>query len=119
MRLSFALLALACMAPTALGRTVRVHLDVTHGTLWSDGTPQVHAALVNGTSPGPPLRFELGDFILVNVTNSLQDANTTMHWHGLSQSMTPLVDGVPLVTQWPIAPGRWFEYGFKAEQVGK
>jgi FtsP/CotA-like multicopper oxidase with cupredoxin domain len=98
---------------------VRVHLDVSLGTLWSDGTPQVHSALVNGTSPGPALRFQLGDFILVNVTNSLEYANTTIHWHGLSMMLTPLVDGVPLVTQWPIAPNRWFEYGFKAEQVGE
>lgn len=36
-----------------------------------------------------------------------------IHWHGLSQRMTPASDGTPLISQWPIAPGRWFEYEMK------
>lgn len=39
----------------------------------------------------------------------MQTRNTTVHWHGLSQRMTPRADGT-LMAQWPIAPGRSFEY---------
>lgn len=68
----------------------------------------------NGTYPGPELRFSPGDTVLINVTNAIPDDNTTVHWHGLSQRMTPYADGTPL-SQWPIAPGKWFEYEMRPQ----
>lgn len=32
------------------------------------------------------------------------------HWHGLSLSTAPYADGSPQASQWPIPPGRFFDY---------
>ncbi len=36
------------------------------------------------------------------------EEGTTIHWHGLLQKGTPWMDGVPSLTQCPIAPGSTF-----------
>lgn len=76
--------------------------------------------LVNGQFPGPKIEANYGDVIEVTVTNNITgpDEGTAMHWHGLSQRGTPYYDGVPGITQCPIAPGCTFEYRFKADSYG-
>jgi FtsP/CotA-like multicopper oxidase with cupredoxin domain len=39
---------------------------------------------------------------------------TTLHWHGMLQKGTNYADGVPAVSQCPIAPGQSFTYTFQA-----
>lgn len=41
-----------------------------------------------------------------------------MHWHGFLQTNSNGQDGVPGVTQCPIAPGASMTYSFKAELYG-
>ncbi|WP_328767181.1 multicopper oxidase family protein [Haloarcula nitratireducens] len=65
--------------------------------------------------PGPELRVQEGDVLSVELTNDLE-AETTIHWHGVP--VPNPVDGVPGVTQEPIAPGETFEYRFRAEPAG-
>ncbi|KAI4611795.1 hypothetical protein J4E83_008046 [Alternaria metachromatica] len=72
------------------------------------------SALVNGTSPGPELRLPAGKTSWVRVCNDMEEYNTTMHWHGLSQRTAPFSDGSP-VSQWPIAPHRCFDYEIHPE----
>lgn len=43
---------------------------------------------------------------------------TSIHWHGIWQRNTNPFDGVPGVTQCPIAPGQTFTYRFRATQYG-
>ena len=43
---------------------------------------------------------------------------TTLHWHGLLQSQTQWEDGVPAVSECPIAPGATHTYSFKASLYG-
>ncbi|PWN41467.1 L-ascorbate oxidase [Ceraceosorus guamensis] len=104
--------------PEDASNVKRVFLEVSQTTLWADGQPVPGEPVVNGTSPGPVLRFKKGDFLVIRVTNKMSTWNTTMHWHGLTQSMTPISDGVPMVTQWPIPPNTWFEYGIKLRDKG-
>lgn len=52
------------------------------------------------------------------MTNNLKDNGTSIHWHGLRQLNTVQMDGVPGVTQCPIAPGESFTYSFRATQYG-
>lgn len=66
----------------------------------------------NGTSPGPLLRFKEGDRVWVRVLNNRDSDNTTVHFHGLSQYLSPYADGTPKTSQWPIAPGSYFDYEF-------
>src|SRR5277367_5548444 len=41
--------------------------------------------------------------------------NMTMHWHGISQYGSPFADGTPYASQWPIPPGKYFDYEFQFE----
>jgi len=52
-----------------------------------------YSVLVNGTSPGPELRFREGEAKWVRVYNDMAE-NLTMHWHGLSQAAYPFSDGI-------------------------
>ncbi|KAJ9211278.1 hypothetical protein DTO166G4_7111 [Paecilomyces variotii] len=67
--------------------------------------------LINGQFPGPLIEAEEGDTVEVLVRNEASVSNT-IHWHGILQKGTPQMDGVPGVTQEPIAPGASFLYRF-------
>ncbi|KAF3184947.1 hypothetical protein TWF225_005849 [Orbilia oligospora] len=69
-----------------------------------------YSVLLNGTSPGPTLRFREGRTTWIRVYNDMLDAELTVHWHGLTQRTAPFSDGAPLVSQWPIPPGHFFDY---------
>ncbi len=71
---------------------------------------------VNGTSPGPVLRFREGDVARITVRNTLQDEEASIHWHGL---LVPnLEDGVPLLTTPVIGPGQTRVFEFLVRQHG-
>ncbi|KFY32044.1 hypothetical protein V493_00559 [Pseudogymnoascus sp. VKM F-4281 (FW-2241)] len=70
--------------------------------------------LINGQQPGPLIEIDEGDELEVFVKNDLP-VESTIHWHGLLQRGTPGMDGVPGVTQFPIAPGGNFTYRFSVE----
>lgn len=57
---------------------------------------------VNGTVPGPTLRVQVGQPVVVTVISALTDDVTAIHWHGIEQRATPWSDGVPGTTQCPI-----------------
>jgi FtsP/CotA-like multicopper oxidase with cupredoxin domain len=87
-------------------------LVVAETTLAPAGKP-VRALTLNGTVPGPVLRFRVGDIARIRVTNTLPREETSVHWHGL---LVPnLEDGVPYLTTPPIKPGqsRTFEFLLK------
>jgi len=65
--------------------------------------------------PGPLLRATAGDLLRVEVDNRL-DTDTSVHWHGLA--LRNDMDGVPGITQDPIAPGSRFTYEFTAPDPG-
>ena len=67
------------------------------------------------TAPGPLLRVDAGDVLRVDVANQLPDA-TSVHWHGLA--LRNDMDGVPGLTQDPIAAGETFRYEFTAPHPG-
>lgn len=58
---------------------------------------------------------EKADGFHVEVVNKLK-VPTSIHWHGLV--LPNLMDGVPFVTQDPIAPGKSFRYDFPLKQSG-
>ncbi|KAK8088503.1 hypothetical protein PG997_003464 [Apiospora hydei] len=74
-----------------------------------------YSVVFNGTSPGPVLHLQEGKTTWVRVYNQMTDKNITTHWHGLSQRTAPFSDGTPLVSQWPIAPGNYFDYEIHPE----
>ncbi|MDE2184900.1 MAG: copper resistance system multicopper oxidase [Alphaproteobacteria bacterium] len=73
------------------------------------------ATAVNGSLPGPILRFREGDVVTLNVTNKLS-APTSIHWHGVL--LPNAMDGVPGLTFRGIMPGETFTYRFPVKQSG-
>jgi FtsP/CotA-like multicopper oxidase with cupredoxin domain len=59
--------------------------------------------LVNGSLPGPTIEANWGDTIVVHVSNSLANNGTGIHFHGIRQNYTNQMDGVPSITQCPVA----------------
>ena len=68
-----------------------------------------------GAVSGPEIRVRQGDRLRIAVRNAL-DEDTTVHWHGLR--VPNAMDGVPHLTQAPIAPGETFTYAFDAVDAG-
>lgn len=70
---------------------------------------------VNGTIPGPILRFKEGDYAVIYVKNEM-DVETSVHWHGLL--LPNFYDGVPYLNTPPIKPGETQKYEFILKQSG-
>jgi FtsP/CotA-like multicopper oxidase with cupredoxin domain len=78
--------------------------------------PETDVWAYNGTVPGPEIRLRHGDRLSVVVENRLGES-TTVHWHGVR--VPNAMDGVPELTQAPIAPqGGTFLYEFDLPDAG-
>ncbi|MDQ2728828.1 MAG: multicopper oxidase family protein, partial [Actinomycetota bacterium] len=64
---------------------------------------------------GPEIRLQRGDTLDAAVDNLLPEP-TTVHWHGLA--IDNAMDGVPDMTQKPIASGASFRYRFVVPDAG-
>jgi CopA family copper-resistance protein len=74
-----------------------------------------HAITLNGTLPGPLIRFREGEKVTLKVNNTL-DEDTSIHWHGL---LVPFhMDGVPGISFPGIKPKSSFTYEFAVPQSG-
>lgn len=69
----------------------------------------------NSQIPGPLIKVKQGETIYVNVTNNL-DMETTVHWHGVR--LKNEFDGVPMITQEAIWPGKSFLYELTFPDAG-
>ena len=58
------------------------------------------------------------DLIVVDVVNKAAGTAASIHWHGFHMRETPYMDGVPFVTQCPIAYSTTFRYSFRATESG-
>ncbi|KAI7842552.1 hypothetical protein COHA_003789 [Chlorella ohadii] len=86
-----------CNAPK---RRIRRYDLTLHWKLAAPDGFQRQMIAINGEMPGPTIRCDVGDRLVVKVVNKL-DAETTIHWHGSLQQGTLIQDGVPGVTQRP------------------
>ena len=76
---------------------------------------EVEAWTYNGTIPGPMIRVQVGDRLIVHFTNHLPRPST-IHWHGLRIPID--MDGVPGYSQAPVRPGETFTYDFVVPDAG-
>ncbi|MFT8369970.1 MAG: copper resistance system multicopper oxidase [Acetobacter sp.] len=70
---------------------------------------------MNGSMPGPTLRWREGETVTLNVHNHLAE-DTSIHWHGIRCPAD--MDGVPGLSFGGIAPGQSFTYRFPVKQSG-
>ncbi|QZP19850.1 copper resistance system multicopper oxidase [Pseudomonas sp. DR208] len=73
------------------------------------------ALTINGSLPGPLLRWREGDTVTVRVKNRLAEP-TSIHWHGIL--LPSSMDGVPGLSFKGIEPGGVFVYQFTLKQHG-
>ncbi|MGV9822928.1 multicopper oxidase family protein [Nocardia xishanensis] len=107
-------IAAAEAARTSTGNTVVCALAAGPTTIDLGGR------LVNTWTYGrgavaPEIRLSAGDTLAAHITNATPAA-TSIHWHGIR--IRNDMDGVPPVTQDPIAPGTEFHYRFLAPDPG-
>lgn len=99
---------------TSAQQLVRYELHISDTTVNYTGKER-RAIAVNGQIPMPTLTFMEGDTAEVVVYNHLEES-TSLHWHGVF--LPNLEDGVPWLTQMPIAPGATYTYRFPVIQNG-
>jgi FtsP/CotA-like multicopper oxidase with cupredoxin domain len=101
-------------APARAAKTYRLEPAPNRAAI-VPGQPQTDVWAYNGAVPGPALRFRRGERARIEVVNALPH-ETTVHWHGIR--LPNAMDGVPHVTQPPIAPGSTFVYEFDLPDAG-
>ncbi len=74
------------------------------------------AQTINGSVPGPVLRWREGDTVTLRVANRLRDEDTSIHWHGII--LPADMDGVPGLSFHGIRPGETYTYKFDVRQSG-
>jgi FtsP/CotA-like multicopper oxidase with cupredoxin domain len=111
--------AVGALLPIWPGRTdaANYHLAAGsgHAALVGASYPETAVWSYNGAVPGPEIRLRQGEQVQITVENRLAE-ETTVHWHGLR--VPNAMDGVPHLTQRPIAPGETFVYAFSVPDAG-
>ncbi|MBT5455581.1 MAG: copper resistance system multicopper oxidase, partial [Rhodospirillaceae bacterium] len=102
------------IAATSLAQAGTYNLSIGEKTVNLTGSDRTGMA-INGTIPGPVLRFKEGEDITINVTNTME-VDTSIHWHGLILPFQQ--DGVPGISFDGIKPGTTHTYRFPAQQNG-
>jgi CopA family copper-resistance protein len=91
-------------------------IDLTIGRMPKDIDGKTGKAIgINGSVPGPLVRMQEGQEVLIRVKNEL-DEDTSIHWHGILPPFQ--MDGVPGVSFEGIKPGSTFEYRYTLNQSG-
>ncbi len=103
----------------ACSRTGRPALDITMTAAETD--VDLGAGVVvktwtwGGQVPAREIRLTRGQTLRAELVNRLPQ-ETTVHWHGLA--IPNAMDGVPVLTQQPVAPGQTFRYVFAVPDAG-
>jgi len=96
--------------------------DLSVGETLVNYTGQTRPAVtINGTLPGPLLRWKEGTTVTLRVRNdlprgSIHGPDTSIHWHGLV--LPANMDGVPGMSFDGIRPGESYLYRFDVKQAG-
>ncbi|GKT45119.1 iron transport multicopper oxidase fetC [Colletotrichum spaethianum] len=73
---------------------------------------------INGQWPCPKIEANVGDTVVVHLTNKLGNQTTGIHFHGIDQISTNWMDGPSMVTQCPLPPDMTMTYSFTADKGG-
>src|ERR1700761_3563697 len=98
------LIVLTSLIAFAASSVVEHTWDITWVLANPDGRLERPVIGVNNAWPPPSIHVNLGDRLIVHVTNSLGNETTTIHWHGIYQHGSNDMDGPSMVTQCPISP---------------
>jgi FtsP/CotA-like multicopper oxidase with cupredoxin domain len=99
----------------ATAKELRLVAGPARASLAGEHHPETDVWCYDGRTPGPEIRVRQGDRLRMVVENRLPE-ETTVHWHGIR--LPNSMDGVPHLTQNPIAPGEMFTYEFTCPDAG-
>lgn len=100
-------------AATVIEATTRSYdFNVAWTTANPDGAFDRPTIGINGQWPLPPIVADVGDNVVVRVTNQLGNQSTSLHFHGLFMNGSTHMDGPVGVSQCEIVPGASFTYNF-------
>jgi len=103
-------------APVAASAPMRLRASAARTSLVGAHNPSTDVWAYDASVPGPEIRLRQGERLHVGVENLLPEG-TTVHWHGIR--LPNAMDGVPYVTQPPIAAGGGtFSYAFRLPDAG-
>ncbi|KAK8862201.1 multicopper oxidase [Apiospora arundinis] len=109
---------LSALSTLSEAATVTYDFDVAWVTANPDGAFDRPTIGINGQWPIPQIACNVGDRVVIHVTNSLGNQSTSLHFHGLFQNGTTHMDGPPQVSQCDIPPGHKLTYDFVIDQPG-
>lgn len=104
--------ALTRVKPT--GKRVEYDLTIDEQTVNITGKPK-RAMTINGSIPGPTMRFTEGDVAVIRVHNKLK-TETSLHWHGIL--LPNKQDGVSYLNTPPILAGQTYTFEYPLVQSG-
>ncbi len=109
------LLAQGARRPQEVLRGTSFDLSIGETPMNFTGSTKI-AQTINGSIPGPLIRWREGDTVTLRVANRLADEDTSIHWHGIV--LPADMDGVPGLSFHGIRPGETFTYQFDVRQAG-
>ena len=107
-------LAQGTRRPQEVLRGTSFDLSIGEAPMNFTGSTKI-AQTINGSIPGPVLRWREGDMVTLRVANSL-DEDTSIHWHGIV--LPADMDGVPGLSFHGIRPRETYTYRFQVKQSG-
>ncbi|CEL01029.1 hypothetical protein ASPCAL00621 [Aspergillus calidoustus] len=107
-----------CLALRVASETLHFDYNITRVSANPGGLHERPTIGVNGKWPPPQIQGNVGDVVVLNVRNLLENQSTSLHFHGISMKGTPHMDGAAGVSQCPILPGKTFEYIFQLTSPG-
>ncbi|KAJ2161796.1 ferroxidase fet3 [Coemansia sp. RSA 552] len=111
------LLVAPALAACALAKRVELNWNITYTMANPDGENTRRVIGINNKWPIPPVEVDLGDNLVINAFNYL-DEPTSLHVHGFFQNGTTYYDGAASVTECGIPPGGSYTYDMKVTQTG-
>jgi FtsP/CotA-like multicopper oxidase with cupredoxin domain len=101
--------------PAHANKTVQVELEAAAGEVDLGAGVRATTWSYGGQVPGREIRVTAGDLLQVKLNNRLP-TDTTVHWHGIA--LRNDMDGVPHLTQQPIAAAASHQYEFTVPDSG-
>ena len=108
-------IAATALPHIAMGAPVTLRAGPVTAQILPDGDGTTDLWGFNGSSPGPELRYRVGDIADIRFENGISQGSA-IHWHGIR--IENAMDGVPYMTQTMVESGDDFDYRFTLPDAG-
>ena len=116
---AFSFAVCLCLLSAAITRatTVTYDFNLTWVIANPDDVYERPTLGINGKWPLPPITADVGDRVVVNVNNQLENRTASLHFHGIYMNGTTHMDGPVGATQCRIPAGGSLTYDFNVSTI--